>query len=154
MGALGCGSSDAATIAGTNGGGGGQVAASSSSSPDSSSSSAGSAGSGGAGGMGACALKHASFQKLLDDALPASNSPGAVLAIFTPDCGEWVGASGQSTKQQAMKPEYVLRIGSVTKTFVATTVLELVGEGALGLDDTLESWLPGFPNGANIRSAS
>lgn len=43
------------------------------------------------------------------------------------------------------------RIGSATKTFVATTLLQLVGEGRLGLDDTVESLLPGeVPNGANI----
>ena len=35
------------------------------------------------------------------------------------------------------------RIGSVTKTFVATVVLQLVGEGRLSLDDTVERWLPG-----------
>jgi D-alanyl-D-alanine carboxypeptidase len=43
------------------------------------------------------------------------------------------------------------RIGSVTKTFVATVVLQLVGEGKLALDDTIERWLPGLvPNGRAI----
>jgi D-alanyl-D-alanine carboxypeptidase len=36
-----------------------------------------------------------------------------------------------------------MRIGSVTKTFVATVVLQLVGEGVISLDDTVEDWLPG-----------
>lgn len=35
------------------------------------------------------------------------------------------------------------RIGSTTKTFTATVVLQLVGEGRLSLDDTVEQWLPG-----------
>ncbi|WP_433331364.1 serine hydrolase domain-containing protein [Spirillospora sp. CA-294931] len=39
------------------------------------------------------------------------------------------------------------RIGSTTKTFVATVVLQLVGEGKIGLDDTVERWLPGVVNG-------
>ena len=39
------------------------------------------------------------------------------------------------------------RIGSVTKTFVATVVLQLVGEGRLSLDDTVARWLPGVVNG-------
>ena len=40
------------------------------------------------------------------------------------------------------------RVGSVTKTFVATVVLQLVAEGKLGLDDTVESRLPRtIPNG-------
>lgn len=44
-----------------------------------------------------------------------------------------------------------LRIGSVTKTFTATAVLQLVGAGRLGLDDTVERWLPGVvPHGDRI----
>jgi D-alanyl-D-alanine carboxypeptidase len=35
------------------------------------------------------------------------------------------------------------RIGSYTKTFVATTLLQLAGEGRLSLEDTVERWLPG-----------
>jgi D-alanyl-D-alanine carboxypeptidase len=43
------------------------------------------------------------------------------------------------------------RVASVTKTFVATVVLQLVGEGRLGLGDTVERWLPGLvPNGEHI----
>lgn len=43
------------------------------------------------------------------------------------------------------------RIASVTKTFVATVVLQLIGEGKLSLGDTVERWLPGLvPNGERI----
>lgn len=38
------------------------------------------------------------------------------------------------------------RAGSITKTFVAATVLHLVGEGRLSLDDTVDRWLPGVVN--------
>jgi D-alanyl-D-alanine carboxypeptidase len=39
--------------------------------------------------------------------------------------------------------EGMMRIASVTKTFVATVVLQLAGEGRLSLEDTAEDWLPG-----------
>jgi D-alanyl-D-alanine carboxypeptidase len=39
------------------------------------------------------------------------------------------------------------RIGSETKTFVATVVLQLVAEGRLSLDDTVARWLPGVVSG-------
>lgn len=39
------------------------------------------------------------------------------------------------------------RIASVTKPFVAATVLQLVGEGRLSLDDTVEQHLPGLVRG-------
>lgn len=43
------------------------------------------------------------------------------------------------------------RIGSVTKTFTATVLLQLVGEGRVGLDDPIERYLPGLvPNGQAI----
>jgi D-alanyl-D-alanine carboxypeptidase len=43
------------------------------------------------------------------------------------------------------------RIGSITKTFVATVVLQLVDEGRLRLDDPVDRWLPGaVPDGDHI----
>ncbi|WP_405796389.1 serine hydrolase domain-containing protein [Streptomyces sp. NBC_01506] len=39
------------------------------------------------------------------------------------------------------------RAASVTKTFVSTVVLQLVAEGRLSLDDTVEDWLPGVVAG-------
>ena len=43
------------------------------------------------------------------------------------------------------------RVGSITKTFVAAVVLQLVGENRLALGDTVEHWLPGVvPGGDRI----
>ena len=39
------------------------------------------------------------------------------------------------------------RIGSATKTFTAAVVLQLVGQGRMSLDDTVERWLPGVVQG-------
>ncbi|MFC7105946.1 serine hydrolase domain-containing protein [Nonomuraea rubra] len=39
------------------------------------------------------------------------------------------------------------RMGSTSKTFTATAVLQLVGEGLLSLDDLVEDWLPGVVRG-------
>ncbi|WP_343890196.1 serine hydrolase domain-containing protein [Kribbella sandramycini] len=44
------------------------------------------------------------------------------------------------------------RVGSVTKTFVATAVLQLVGEGRVGLEDPVLKWLPGVrAEGVTVR---
>ncbi|MFF1820884.1 serine hydrolase domain-containing protein [Kribbella sp. NPDC058245] len=44
------------------------------------------------------------------------------------------------------------RIGSITKTFLATVTLQLVDEKLLRLDDPVARWLPGLPtNGATVR---
>ncbi|MEQ4724498.1 serine hydrolase domain-containing protein [Nonomuraea sp. B19D2] len=60
--------------------------------------------------------------------------------------GEWVGSAGVAELGGAAKPPtngYV-RIGSNTKTFTATLVLQLVAEGKVGLDDPAADHLPEF----------
>ncbi|XVV02847.1 serine hydrolase domain-containing protein [Actinosynnema sp. CA-248983] len=44
------------------------------------------------------------------------------------------------------------RIGSITKTFVSTVVLQLVGEGRVALDEPVGTYLPGLvPDGITVR---
>ncbi|GAB3937958.1 serine hydrolase domain-containing protein [Kribbella albertanoniae] len=83
------------------------------------------------------------LQKFLDS-LVASGSAGALLHYQDAD-GPWVGASGVAEIGTAIPvdPAGSFRIGSVTKTFTATVVLQLVGEGVLALDDSVDRWLPG-----------
>ena len=47
-----------------------------------------------------------------------------------------------------MAPDARFKIGSVTKTFVAAVVLQLVDEHVLALTDPISEWLPTFPIGA------
>ncbi|HHY2675949.1 serine hydrolase domain-containing protein [Bacillus toyonensis] len=56
------------------------------------------------------------------------------------------GVADLSTKKP-VKSDYRFRVGSVTKTFTATTVLQLVGENRVKLDDSIEKWLPGLIQG-------
>jgi len=42
------------------------------------------------------------------------------------------------------------RIASITKTFTATAVLQLVDEGKLETSDKLSEWYPDFPNAKKI----
>jgi D-alanyl-D-alanine carboxypeptidase len=98
----------------------------------------------------ACTAQASSLQHGLESALTQATTPGAALAVSTPKCGLWVGVAGTSTKTTELAPDDVFRVGSITKTFVATSVLQLVTKGTVHLTDSLQQWLPGFPNGANI----
>ncbi len=60
--------------------------------------------------------------------------------------GYAAGVANLSTKKP-MKTDFRFRIGSVTKTFTATVVLQLAGENRLNLDDYIEKWLPGVIQG-------
>jgi D-alanyl-D-alanine carboxypeptidase len=51
-------------------------------------------------------------------------------------------------------PHIRIRAASVTKTFVAATVLQLVAEGKVDLDATVESYLPGRIRGAGIDATA
>jgi D-alanyl-D-alanine carboxypeptidase len=67
--------------------------------------------------------------------------------------GVWMGASGVADLRSGrpMRPGDRFRVGSVTKPFVATVVLQLVAEGRLSLSDTVERWLPGvLPYGDQV----
>lgn len=75
------------------------------------------------------------------------------MAVISPDGAEWVGVSGVSDldNNTNMVPDLKFNIGSVTKTFTATVILQLVKEGNLSLDQKLGSILPGIvPNADNI----
>jgi len=49
-----------------------------------------------------------------------------------------------------MTPEVHHRVGSVTKTFTATLLLKAANEGLLSLDDTIDQYIKGVPNGDKI----
>jgi D-alanyl-D-alanine carboxypeptidase len=60
--------------------------------------------------------------------------------------GEWAGSAGAAELGGAVRPpvDGHVRIGSNTKTFTATVVLQLVAEGRIGLDEPAAGYLPGF----------
>ncbi|WP_328471584.1 serine hydrolase domain-containing protein [Streptomyces sp. NBC_00448] len=60
--------------------------------------------------------------------------------------GEWVGSAGVAELGEAAKPPVngYVRIGSNTKTFTATLVLQLVAEGKIELDTAAADYLPEF----------
>ncbi|BCY08874.1 serine hydrolase [Actinoplanes sp. L3-i22] len=60
--------------------------------------------------------------------------------------GEWVGSAGTAELGETAKPPAngYHRVGSNTKTFTATLVLQLVAEGRFGLDDPVAEHLSGF----------
>jgi D-alanyl-D-alanine carboxypeptidase len=80
-----------------------------------------------------------------------SGAPGAIVAVRTPE-GTWVSTRGVAdlSSGEPMKPEMYHRIGSVTKTFTATLLLQAEAEGRLSLDDTIEKYIKGVPNGDEI----
>jgi D-alanyl-D-alanine carboxypeptidase len=80
-----------------------------------------------------------------------SEAPGVVAAVQTPEY-TWVRALGVADRAsgESMTPEMHHRIGSVTKTFTATLLLQAADEELLSLDDTIDQYVEGVPNGDKI----
>jgi D-alanyl-D-alanine carboxypeptidase len=92
------------------------------------------------------------FEAIVDGALAATATPGALVGIWYPGRGTWLKAAGIGdieTGSPISLDDHV-RIASITKTFVATVILQLAGEGLLALDDPLEAHIAGIPNGPEI----
>jgi D-alanyl-D-alanine carboxypeptidase len=87
----------------------------------------------------------------LEKSFKESEAPGVVAAVQTPHY-TWVRALGVAdlASKEPMTPEVHHRIGSVTKTFTATLLLQAADEGLLSLDDTIDQYVKGVPNGNKI----
>lgn len=86
----------------------------------------------------------AELQAILDQSVADGQIPGAMLAVSTSDGQTWYGSSGLAdrTTGAPMEPEEPYRIASITKTFTAVTVLQLVEEGRVDLKAPITAYLP------------
>jgi D-alanyl-D-alanine carboxypeptidase len=91
------------------------------------------------------------LQNALDGAV-AAGVPGAIVLVRDGDRTiRLTSGYGNLATKTPIRTTQRFRVGSLTKTFVSTVALQLVGEGKLSLDDTVEQWLPGLvPNGGEI----
>jgi D-alanyl-D-alanine carboxypeptidase len=78
-------------------------------------------------------------------------APGAIVAVRSPE-GTWIDAIGVADPATGapMESDLYLRVGSVTKTFTGSLVLQLVEQGELSLDDTIDEYIEGVPNGDEV----
>lgn len=74
----------------------------------------------------------------------ADGYPGVIGMVRKGDTAQYVRAGlGDLTNRVPADPKAKFRIGSNTKAFTATVLLQLVGEKKLSLSDTVAKWLPG-----------
>jgi D-alanyl-D-alanine carboxypeptidase len=87
----------------------------------------------------------------IGQAMTDASIPGAIVGIWGP-AGGYVRAFGVADKatHAPMQTDLYSRIGSVTKTFTVTAVLQLVDQGKLKLDDSIAKYVPGVPSGDRI----
>lgn len=84
---------------------------------------------------------------------PAMRSiPGAIVGVWQDGQPDYIRAFGvrDTATGTPMTPDLYMRIGSNTKAFTTTAILQLVDQGRIGLDDPIETYVPGVPNGDRI----
>ncbi|MGW7420401.1 serine hydrolase domain-containing protein [Streptomyces sp. NPDC054813] len=97
--------------------------------------------------VAAPAAGHQATRKAVRAAV-AAGVPGVTATARDPH-GTWSTTAGvgdtRTGAPRSASDHY--RVGSLTKTFVSTVLLQLEAEGRLSLDDTVDKWLPGVVRG-------
>lgn len=83
------------------------------------------------------------LQKVIANSTESSRMPGLVIQVVAPNW-TWTSAAGNANldPQVLAEPDMRFRIASVSKTFTATAILKLAEEEKLGLNDSIDRWLP------------
>ncbi|MBT2450819.1 beta-lactamase family protein [Streptomyces sp. ISL-43] len=78
--------------------------------------------------------------------------PGVTVGLWAPGKGSYLKSFGVADKATGAPMEAGLhvRIGSETKTFTVTALLQQVDKGKIGLDDPIGKYISGVPNGDRI----
>jgi D-alanyl-D-alanine carboxypeptidase len=119
---------------------------------DTGSSSRARASAGAALAAGAQAAYASALQPKLQQIVTDTLTPGAVVLVRSPELGDWTAAFGTRALGSATPVTLAdhVRIGSNTKTWTGTVILQLVQEGKLTLDDPVSTYRPDVPNGQHI----
>lgn len=93
-------------------------------------------------------LLSSKLQNQLDQFRNKYQFMGMSAAIISDEYGHWTGASGlsQESSNKLITSDMIFGIGSVTKTYIATLVMQLEDEGILSISDSLYHWLPSYTN--------
>jgi len=88
----------------------------------------------------------------LQDELPEHPAHGCTVALVRGDGAAWTAAAGlDGPDGEPLAADAPMGVASITKTYTAGLILELVDEAVVALDDTLEAWMPGVhPRGSEI----
>lgn len=101
------------------------------------------------------------LQQILAESMDEFEIPGALVGVWIPGEGSLIIEEGVSDieNDKPIEKKDNLRVGSVTKSFTVTVILQLVDEGLINLNDPLSKFFPEIENSsatvgelANMRS--
>lgn len=89
------------------------------------------------------------LDQIFDSITALTAIKGFTAAMRLPDGSLWKRAKGAAAAIPASVPlntDYLMGIGSISKSLIATTMLRLQEEGLLDLDDSIGQYLPAYTN--------
>lgn len=97
-------------------------------------------------------LDEVRLERTVERTMEEYGVPGAVVVVDVPGEGRWELARGTTELDgdQPVETDMVWPLRSITKSFTVTLLLQLVDEGRISLEDTIDRWVPGVPNGDRI----
>jgi D-alanyl-D-alanine carboxypeptidase len=92
------------------------------------------------------------YQTAVCHVMDSYRAPGVVAGVWAPGKTPWVQAFGvrDMATGTPLSPDDHFPIASVTKSFTVHLVLQLADLGLLSLDDTIDQYVAGIPNGSQI----
>jgi D-alanyl-D-alanine carboxypeptidase len=91
------------------------------------------------------------FADTLSDIVATDDLPGGLAVVRDgPNVSHYAAGYSDVDTHAGFAPRTHVRVASITKTFVAATILQLVGEGKVDLDASIETYLPGRIRGEGI----
>ncbi len=90
----------------------------------------------------------ADFRQRAEAQLAAVPADGPGMAAIVTEHGRTVYAGGRASpmsRRARRSPRTVFRLGSITKQFTSSVIMQLVDEGKVSLDDPLSRFLPDYP---------
>ena len=93
-----------------------------------------------------------SFEAALVEGFNLASAPGVAAHVVVPGVGSWFSAHGVQDVPEEIPilSSAVFRVGSITKTFTAAAILQLVEEGRIGLDDPVDDHVSGWDFGPEV----
>ena len=94
----------------------------------------------------------AKLDRVIQQTATDAGVPGVIVGVWKPGQPRYVRAFGVADKKDCapMRTDLNMRIGSETKTFTVTALLQLVDRGKVGLDDPISAYVDGVPDGEHI----
>ena len=103
-------------------------------------------------GAAAKGTQAAALTQTINRVMHDTSTPGAIVGVWQKGESPYIKAFGvrNTTTRQPMSTSLYMRIGSETKTFTVTAILQLVDQGKVRLDDPIGKYVSGVPSGNRI----